>query len=227
LTLIGRTDTIARPQGKRGQAMTMIAYAAAAAVFTLFTLLFGFPTVLPAAEATPAGTPAAPAGEATYVGDETCKACHAPQFQKFAKTLMGKIFLFNPRNALEKRGCESCHGPGSKHVAAGGGKGVGGMVTFRKGTDETAEVQNAACIQCHGRGPRTYWGSSAHASRGLSCVSCHTVMEKTSDRFQLAKVGDKTVFYNKRAQIEVCAECHPDKHARLFRTSHMPLRRGK
>src|SRR5262245_40430064 len=79
----------------------------------------------------PAEAPA-PEQPATYVGNEVCKACHATQFEKFSKTLMGKIFLFNPRDEREKQACENCHGPGSNHVAAGGGKGVGGMITFRK-----------------------------------------------------------------------------------------------
>ena len=35
---------------------------------------------------------------ATYVGNEVCQACHAPAFEKFSQTMMGKIFLFNPRN---------------------------------------------------------------------------------------------------------------------------------
>ena len=119
---------------------------------------------------------------ATYVGNEVCQACHAPQFEKFSSTLMGKIFLHNPRNEAEKRACENCHGPGSNHVAAGGGRGVGGLITFRKNSGETAERQNEACLGCHQRGFQTYWKASAHASRGVACVSCHTLMEKTSGK---------------------------------------------
>jgi DmsE family decaheme c-type cytochrome len=166
-------------------------------------------------------------GPATYVGNEVCKACHAPAFEKFSQTMMGKIFLFNARNEAEKRACESCHGPGSNHVSAGGGRGVGGMITFRKDSGESAKVQNAACLGCHQRGVQTYWEASPHASRGIACVNCHTLMEKTSDRFQLAKVGDKTPFFNKRAQTEVCGQCHLQRKAQLMRSSHMPLREGK
>jgi hypothetical protein len=65
---------------------------------------------------------AGPATPATYVGNEVCQACHAAAFEKFSTTVMGKIFLHNPRNETEKRACENCHGPGSNHVAAGGGR---------------------------------------------------------------------------------------------------------
>ena len=32
-----------------------------------------------------------------------------PAFEKFSATVMGKIFLHNPRNETEKRACENCH----------------------------------------------------------------------------------------------------------------------
>jgi DmsE family decaheme c-type cytochrome len=140
---------------------------------------------------------------------------------------MGKIFLHNPRNETEKRACENCHGPGSNHVGAGGGKGVGGLITFRKDSGESVRVQNQACLACHQRGVQTYWEASPHAGRGMGCVDCHTVMEKTTDRYQLAKVGDRTPFFNKRAQTEVCGQCHLQRKAQLMRSSHMPLREGK
>ncbi len=173
------------------------------------------------------GEAPAPGKEPIFVGSEVCKACHAPQFEKFSQTRMGKVFLFNARTLREKQACESCHGPGSNHVAAGGGRGVGGLINFRKDSGETAKVQNEACLQCHEKGIQTYWEASPHASRGLSCINCHTVMQKTSDRHQLAKLDDKTPFFNKRADIEVCGQCHLQRKAQLLRSSHMPMREGK
>jgi len=169
----------------------------------------------------------APPAKATYVGTEVCKACHAPQFEKFSKTQMGKIFLFNARNDLEKQACESCHGPSSEHVAKGGGKGVGGLITFGPNSPVPAQVQNDTCLQCHQKGVQTYWEAGPHSGRGIVCTNCHTIMEKTTDRFQLAKVGDRNPFFNKRAQIEVCGQCHLQRKAALQRSSHMPLREGK
>jgi DmsE family decaheme c-type cytochrome len=190
------------------------------AIFCVFS--FVFTPVLWSAE-----KEAPKAGPATYVGSEVCKACHGPQFEKFSQTRMGKIFLFNARTEAEKQACESCHGPGSNHVAAGGGKGVGGLITFRKDSGEAARVQNEVCLGCHQRGIQTYWEASPHASRGIACVNCHTLMERTTDRYQLAKVGETTPFFNKRAEIEVCSQCHLQRKAQLLRSSHMPLREGK
>jgi len=186
-----------------------------------FLVLHLYQTALPA-EKEPGQS-----GPATYVGNEVCQACHAPAFEKFSTTVMGKIFLHYPRNETEKRACENCHGPGSNHVAAGGGKGVGGLITFRKDSGESAEVQNQACLGCHQRGIQAYWQASAHASRGLSCVNCHTIMEKTSDKHQLAKTGETTPFFTERAETQVCAQCHLQRNAQLMRSSHMPIREGK
>ena len=189
----------------------------------LCSLLFGYAASWVWSAAGDAPKPAAPA---TYVGNEVCQACHAPQFEKFSTTLMGKIFLHNPRNETEKRACENCHGPGSNHAAAGGGKGVGGLITFRKGSGESAEAQNEPCLGCHQRGVQTYWKASTHANRGLACVNCHTLMEKTSGK-QLAKLTEVTPFGVNRAEIEVCGQCHLQRKAQIMRSSHMPLREGK
>ena len=74
----------------------------------------------PARAAAEPTAPPTPAGGG-YIGAETCKACHEEAFNRFSHTKMGRLFLKQPRNTLERLACETCHGPGADHVNQGGG----------------------------------------------------------------------------------------------------------
>jgi DmsE family decaheme c-type cytochrome len=160
------------------------------------------------------GTKSSAPVEATFVGAKVCVTCHASQADAFSHTLMGRI----GKTQKGKFDCENCHGPGSAHVKAGGGRGVGGIISFRpEDQSRTAAENNAICLTCHERGERTYWNGSVHDTRGLMCTNCHTIMKQVSRKWQL-----RTAF-----QPDTCFQCHKDKRAQLFRASHMPLREGK
>lgn len=172
----------------------------------------------PSSTATDASRPkwVGPPPGAKYVGWKTCLECHREVGQRFLKTTMGRIMSVNPRTPQEQRVCESCHGPGSLHVDAGGGA-VGTLITFGKG-GAPVETQNARCVDgCHEKGEHTFWKGSTHEARGVACVACHKVTEQVSDRYNLAKP----------TAIEVCSQCHQTRRAQLQRSSHMPLREGK
>ena len=155
--------------------------------------------------------------EATFVGAQVCMGCHASHAAAFNLTVMGRIFR-NPRNAQEKGGCETCHGAGSLHVKAGGGRGVGGIISFRKDdTSRSVEDNNAICLSCHDKGDRLYWQGSTHESRQVACTNCHTVMRNVSVRSQLKTVNE----------LDTCIQCHKNKRAEIWRSGHMPLREGK
>ena len=196
-------------------AIRVLGVAGGAAVALLALAVLGLPRPAAAQQPTaPAAGAQLPAG---YVGAEACKACHEGVDQKFAATKMGRLFLKHPRNMLERLGCETCHGPGQKHVEAGGGKGVGGMITFAKNDKTPVEKRNAVCLGCHQKSARLFWQGSQHESRDVACTNCHRIMEDVSPQFQLAK---ETV-------IETCGQCHLQKRAQTMRSSHMPLREGK
>jgi len=158
-------------------------------------------------------TPSAPVA-ANYVGAKVCTTCHASQAELFKHTLMGRVGM----TQKGKFDCENCHGPGSAHVAAGGGRGVGGIISFRPDDlSRTAAENNAICLGCHERGDRTNWPGSIHENRWLLCSNCPTVMKQVSRKFQL-----KTAF-----EPDTCFQCHKDRRASMLRSSHMPLREGK
>ena len=172
------------------------------------------PSVAPQKGPVAGGTQPSVPVDATYVGAKVCTTCHASQAELFSHTVMGRI----GKTQKGKFDCENCHGPGSAHVKAGGGRGVGGIISFRPNDlSRTAEENNAICLTCHERGDRTNWPGSTHDTRGLMCTNCHTVMKQVSRKFQL-----KTAF-----EPDTCFQCHKDRRAQMFRSSHMPLREGK
>jgi DmsE family decaheme c-type cytochrome len=177
--------------------------------------------------AKPSSTPSAPPSQprttatrpdrapinAVNVGEKVCMTCHAGHAAEFSKTMMGRI-----ASTKKTMNCETCHGPGSAHVKAGGGRGVGGIISFRPNdSSRTTEENNAICLSCHEKGDRTYWKGSAHEVRDVACTNCHTIMKNVSLKKQL-----KTAF-----EPETCFQCHKDRRAQVARSSHMPLREGK
>ena len=149
-----------------------------------------------------------------------------PPSRNFPRPRWAKFFSSMRATKLRNGHAKTVTAPGSNHVAAGGGRGVGGLITFRKDSGESAKVQNDACLGCHQRGIQTYWAASPHANRGLSCVNCHTLMEKTSDNTVGQAYRSHAILYN-RAETEVCGQCHLQRRAQLMRSSHMPVREGK
>jgi DmsE family decaheme c-type cytochrome len=172
------------------------------------------PSAAPSKGPVAGGTKESAPIDATYVGAKVCVTCHATQAELFKHTLMGRI----NQTQKGKFDCENCHGPGSAHVKAGGGRGVGGIISFRpEDGSRTAQENNAICLACHERGARTYWNGSTHDTRGLMCTNCHTIMKQVSRKFQL-----KTAY-----TPDTCFQCHKDRRAENYFSSHMPLREGK
>ncbi|MBI3940959.1 MAG: DmsE family decaheme c-type cytochrome [Acidobacteria bacterium] len=163
--------------------------------------------------------------ESQYVGSEACKTCHEPSFQSWKDTAMGKAFLDHPQSPLERRGCESCHGPGRAHVEGGGGSAT--IIGFGKTSGQPAQELNARCLQCHEKGMRLFWKGSTHESRGLTCVTCHQVMQPNVPPLRFAEPLTGNRQFVKQTQMEVCFQCHKLRRAQVQRSSHMPFREGK
>src|SRR3989338_6603744 len=108
------------------------------------------------------------AEHADYVGMETCAACHAKQYQEFKQSTHARIAI--PEGSVAQ-GCETCHGPGSLHAAAGGGRGVGGIINPRK--------DPSTCFECHLDKKAEFRLPNHHPvlEGKMSCADCHTPHE--------------------------------------------------
>ncbi|HEX4944303.1 MAG TPA: DmsE family decaheme c-type cytochrome [Usitatibacteraceae bacterium] len=155
------------------------------------------------------------AQEAEYVGEARCITCHEANNRHFTETPHARAFRGNPKNDLERRVCEACHGPGSKHVANAADKSA--PIRFTRQSATPVETMNAQCLQCHGGGQRQHWPGSAHAQNLVACSDCHAPMERRSTDGLL-----------RRPTInETCLACHAQQRAQFQKRSHMPVLEGK
>ena len=118
----------------------------------------------------------------------------------------------------EEPGCESCHGPGSLHVAAAGDITDPGFARIRKLTAMPAAEASAICQQCHNGSEQFYWQHSSHSRKGVSCINCHSIHSPKSH-------GDNKLLAAANANV-LCVTCHKDKRHSIERTGHMPIREG-
>lgn len=147
--------------------------------------------------------PSAPANNAQYVGSETCKTCHEELEHKFAATPHSNLISEKPVmvGKVEAHGCESCHGPGSAHVEAGGDKTK--IVSFAGLTPAKASAQ---CQQCHQAGDHSNFKRSAHLENGVGCTSCHSIHGAKAKESLLTESAPK-----------LCYGCHTEMKAEFSR----------
>jgi predicted CXXCH cytochrome family protein len=147
---------------------------------------------------------------ATFVGDKVCLDCHAK---------IARVFPSSPHARLHpdtgkmpgQYGCESCHGPASKHVAAGGAGREKQIVNPGK--------DPRACFQCHLDINAEFHLPQHHpVTEGkMNCAQCHDPhgldIMKPSHGLAMARLN------------ESCAECHREQ-TRPFVFDHPAMREG-
>lgn len=145
-----------------------------------------------------------------YAGEEACLTCHENRGTDYRATKHAQAW--NARAPAANQGCESCHGPGQAHIDASGD-----VTKIKKFSSMAAKDVDATCVTCHNRSDHMAWEGSAHESRGVSCLSCHSVHAPKSEKATL-----KTA-----TQMETCQACHRDKVQKVRRSAHMPVQEGK
>jgi predicted CXXCH cytochrome family protein len=145
---------------------------------------------------------------AHVVGNKACQDCHAPIVRRFPFSPHARVHLASLGQEGDS-GCESCHGPGSKHIEAGGGP----KFIVNPGKEP------AACLQCHLAIASEFQFPHHHPvlEGRMNCVQCHD--PHGSDIFKPAG-GLAMSRLN-----ESCAQCHREQ-TRPVLFEHPALREG-
>lgn len=158
-----------------------------------------------------------PPASATYVGSDTCKTCHEDVHKAFETNPHYQLIKESGKTGAglaegkEFHGCESCHGPGSAHVEAGGDPTK--IFRFEKASPEQVSLR---CLQCHEGGhEQSNFMRSMHLKNGVSCISCHSV--------HAAKVKSSLLA---EAQPMLCYSCHTEEKAEFARPFHHRVNEG-
>lgn len=153
--------------------------------------------------------PAIPGAE--FVGMDECATCHEDITRDFKTAAHSRLLVKSESAPI--LGCEACHGPGSKHVEAGGGAGT--IVNMRKNPD--------GCMNCHLDVKAQFNLPYSHPVLGgkMSCADCHdphTGAATKGGGTQLARMNETCVqchtqqagpwIFEHEAVREGCTSCH-------------------
>ncbi len=145
---------------------------------------------------------------AEYVGNSACVDCHSNIVRTFPTSAHGR-FSKDDIKFAKATGCESCHGPASKHVAAPGRN----QFIINPGKDSTA------CFNCHLDVHAEFNLPQHHPviENRMNCVQCHDPhghdVMKPAGGLAMARLNQS------------CAECHKEQ-ARPFVFEHEAMRDG-
>ncbi|MDX1951947.1 MAG: cytochrome c3 family protein [Verrucomicrobiota bacterium] len=146
---------------------------------------------------------------AHFVGNAACMDCHTNILRSFPSSPHARFYKDDIRFA-SLTGCESCHGPASKHVESGGGR---GKFIVNPGTDPTT------CFQCHLDTHAEFKLPQHHPviENRMNCTQCHDPhghdAMKPAGGLAMSRLNQQ------------CAQCHRDQ-ARPFVYEHEALREG-
>lgn len=155
-----------------------------------------------------------------YVGGEVCRTCHVDVTSTFFRNPHYKSVATGgvPGPTV---GCESCHGPASGHVNAGGGKDTIPNAFSKLQPERILDT----CLGCHAQTiSHANIRRSEHTLADVVCTNCHSVHRSPAPKYLLKTAEQRDTCYGchttVRAQFSMpfkhrvnegsvkCTDCH-------------------
>ena len=167
-----------------------------------------------------------------YVGSESCKACHEDQFKNFSGTKHSK--LKDVASWKDKvQGCESCHGPGKKHLedATDPKK----IISFK---GKSSKLISESCLSCHsGKESHNNYRRGEHWRNDVGCTDCHSphaapfAHEKPGSITNMGDVSREnpnraSTLRLKASEPQLCMSCHTETKAQFSKPFHHKVMEG-
>ncbi|MEM9079635.1 MAG: cytochrome c3 family protein [Verrucomicrobiota bacterium] len=162
----------------------------------------------------PSGRPLAIApvvAGAEFVGSDTCAGCHQEINAESHGSIHAQVNV-SGIEGISDTSCESCHGPGSKHVAESGGTAFERWIVNPRKSPE-------ACLNCHVEIQSDFHMLHRHPvlEGEMNCVDCHDPHGP-----DIMAAGGQLAMTRQEA---VCGKCH-EEQTRPFVFGHEAMREG-
>jgi predicted CXXCH cytochrome family protein len=183
-----------------------------------------------------------------YIDDKACAECHAAYAESFERSPHA-LFVRDPKNPVDRQGCQACHGPGKNHVEhLEDPAHIGDFIIPYTKVKPQAVAE--ACLRCHQDTMKVaQWKRTHHAAADVSCVACHTVHygpgQKPAEENPKVKTGPlaigngasllKPIFPGapepkkllRADEPTLCGQCHQREINEFRHNSHHPVPEGR
>ena len=167
-----------------------------------------------------------------YVGSEACQACHEDQFKSFSLTKHSKLKDV-PSWKDKVQGCESCHGPGKKHLEdATDPKNI---ISFK---GKNSKLVSETCLGCHaGRESHNEFRRGEHWRNNIGCTDCHSPHGPARENMKAGSItlvsrasaqrpGQADDKMLKQSEPQLCMSCHVETKSQFQKPFHHRVLEG-
>lgn len=143
-----------------------------------------------------------------YVGSETCGMCHEDIYKTFVKS-PHDVVETSSKADWKERGCESCHGPGGKHVQSLS------PADIRDPAKLAPASVDSLCLNCHlNQATPIGYLRSSHAKNAVPCIACHHIHADGGSHLVARQIPEIN---------QQCGGCHTNVWAQFQRPYHHKL----